>query len=487
MVIFLKNYSIWNEGIKPSETKKLDMNKKVDVLVIGGGITGISCCYHLMNSKLKVALVEANHIGSGITSKTTGKLTFLQDGIYSKIKKASNLSNAKLYYEAEKEAIDVVKEIVEKEKIKCNLEESNSYLFTEDEQKIDTIKEEKEILESFGEKIKNVQKLPDGNICSYGIEAVGNYSFHPLKYLEELKKKLLQNNVEIYENSRVYSINDFENYYLCKVGDFFIQAKKVVLALHYPYFLTPFLMPFKVHLEKSYVGAFLEKDKIKFNSISLDKPVKSVRFYKNGRDRYKIFLYGSRNIAMEVNDKKHFEQLEKFPYDYKYMWSNIDVMTGDYIPYIGEIKDNLFLATGYNTWGMTNGSIAGVVIKDLILGHDNKYRDLFDPLRGVKVVTLPLVFYSNGKSYLESKINLDKSWYEKVRIEEVGGKKIGVYVDSDSKEHKVYMKCPHMGCNVVFNEKEETWDCPCHGSRFDVDGKVIDGPANYNITYKEGK
>ena len=188
---------------------------------------------------------------------------------------------------------------------------------------------------------------------------------------------------------------------------------------------------------------------------------------------------------MDVCDKKHFSKLDDISKKFKYMWSNIDIITGDNVPYVGEIKNNLFIATGYNTWGMTNSSIASVVIRDLILGHDNKYKDLFDPKRGVKISSLPLVFGSNFKSYAESKIDVSKSWYDKVRIEERDGKKVGVYTDDNNNEHVVCIKCPHMGCNLFFNEVDKTWDCPCHGSRFDIDGKVIDGPSNYNISFED--
>ena len=483
MVIFLKNYSIWNDEVNFIKRDKLDKNINVDILVIGGGITGISCCFQLIGTNKKIALVDANSIGSGITSRTTGKLTFLQEGIYSKIKKYSNANNAKLYYEAQKDSIKIVKDIVTKEKINCNFEKSDSYLFCEDESKINNIKNEKKILENFGCEVKEVDSLPDKNKCGYGIKVDGTYCFHPLKYLVELEKVLLNRGVKIYENTRIYSINEFGNYYICKSDKYSIHTKEVVLALHYPYFTVPFFMPFKVHLEKSYVSAFLEKNNLNFNAINLDKPVKSVRFYKSDENKYKIFLYGSRNLAMDVNDKKHFDKFKEFNYDYKYLWSNIDIITGDFIPYIGEIMKGVYIATGYNTWGMTNSSIAAVVIRDLILKKENKYINLFNPKRGINILSLPLVFGSNAKSYIESTINSNKKFYESVRIEEINGKKIGIY-NYGNKEYKVYIKCPHMGCNLVFNEVEKTWDCPCHGSRFNIYGKVINGPSNFAITYK---
>lgn len=482
----MKFNSIWLDGVKDLNLSSLDNNLEVDVLIIGGGITGVSIGYHLLNSNLKVALVEANKIGHGVTSKSTAKVTFLQEDIYSKIKKATNYDKAKLYYESQKEAISIVNKIVETEKIKCNLERSNSYIFTQDENNLNKIIEEKDLLESFGEQVEEKTELPNGIECKKALEVTDTYTFHPLKYVNALSKILLKNNIDIYENTRIYSITDFNNYYICKANDYFIKAKKVVLALHYPYFITPFFFPLKVYLEKSYIGASKENKNSDFNAISVDKPVKSMRFYKNNKNNYRIFLYGSRNLCMKVNDEVHFSKLKAFPFEYEYLWSNIDIITSDSLPYIGKIKRDLFLATGYNTLGMTNSAIAGKVISDLILDKENPYTLLFNPKRGVKLSKFPLILGSNMKSFVAEKLKPYKEWYgDRVRIEERNGKKVGIYLDENNNEHIVYLKCPHLGCNVIFNKEENTWDCPCHGSRFDIDGNVLEGPSNYSICYEE--
>lgn len=482
----MRNTSLWIDGLKNTTCPTLDKNIEVDVLIIGGGITGISCGYHLIGSELKIAIVEANMVGRGVTSKTTGKLTYLQEDIYSKINKVNGLEKCKLYYESQRESIAMVRDIVNKNKINCNLEESNSYVFTTDKDKVSSLEEEAKLLKSFGASINNFKKLPNKMSCQYAIMAEGNCVFHPLKYLDKLKRILLKNKIDVYENTRILSIDLFNDYYLCKCRDCFIKAKKVVLALHYPYFIKPFFMPFKVHLEKSYIGVSKGKENYKFNAISKDDPVTSIRYHENGRNIYQIFLYGSRNIAVKTCDKDNFAKLSEFPFEYEYMWSNVDIMTSDYLPYIGQIKDNLYLATGYNTWGMTNGSLAGKVISDLILTGKSKYQELFDPLRGVNIAQLPLILGSNIKSFVGEMLNHQKDWYDdNIQFKKVNGKEIASYVDDDGKVHTVYTKCPHIGCGLIFNEVELTWDCPCHGSRFNVDGKCIEGPSNCDISYKE--
>ena len=164
-------------------------------------------------------------------------------------------------------------------------------------------------------------------------------------------------------------------------------------------------------------------------------------------------------------------------------------MTYDLLPFIGFIDDNLLIGTGYNTWGMTNGFLAGWIISDLMLGNKNKYSSLFNPLRGInlgKVVNFPTILGSSAFSFAKSKLCKNKSWYSSnVKFEKRNGKDVAIYVDENKKEHIVYNKCPHLKCSLIFNEVEKTWDCPCHGSRFDLDGKCIEGPSNYDISYRK--
>jgi len=166
-------------------------------------------------------------------------------------------------------------------------------------------------------------------------------------------------------------------------------------------------------------------------------------------------------------------------------------MTPDSLPYIGRVNsndDNLLMATGFNKWGMTNGTISGKVISDIIMKKENPYIELFNPHRKLtkdKVINLIVYNFINSKTYILTKMKKEyKFYHNNVRIEEIEGKKIGIYTDKKNIEHKVSITCPHMKCNLVFNNVDKTWDCPCHGSRFDMDGNVLFGPSVYNISYK---
>ena len=208
-------------------------------------------------------------------------------------------------------------------------------------------------------------------------------------------------------------------------------------------------------------------------------------FVKDDDINYKIILYGSRNLAFKCNEKNNFNELKNYISNYNYLWSNIDVMTGDYLPYIGEIKNNMFIATGYNTWGMTNSVLAGKVIRNLIINKEDKYSKIFNPKRNGGSCLFKAIF-SSGKSYFEEIFYSNKLWYSKnVSFEKIDNDDVGIYIDDNGIKHIVYNRCPHMKCGLIFNEEEKTWDCPCHGSRFDVDGHVIEGPSNYDICYKE--
>lgn len=479
------NKSIWTEGFPKNDCKKLSDNIVVDVLIIGGGITGISTAYHLSDSNLKVCLVEKNNIGFGVTSKTTGKLTYLQENLLSKITKYHNSDKAKLYINSQKYAINLVKDIVDKEKIDCNLEKVDSYIFSN--KNVDKLNSELNLYKKLNIDAKKSNSLPSKqkNINSFYVD--DTYVFHPLKYIYKLKDICLKKGISIYEHTNILSINKENDYYVSKTSNYNIKSKYVVLALHYPYFIKPFWMPLKSYIEKSYIEAFKVDKTYGFSAITLSKPTISTRYHNDNDKKYQIFLTNSHNACVKNDEIKNFKELlnlgNKQP---DYLWSNKDIITIDSLPYIGSInKDHTFLiGTGYNTWGMTNGSLAGKILSDIILNKYNEYIELFNPKRGLnkgKLINFPLIIGSNAYSFIKSKLSNNNN----VRYEFRNGKRVAIYTDENNTEHIVYTLCPHFKCNVSFNEMEKTWDCPCHGSRFDIDGNVIEGPSNYNICYKD--
>ena len=163
-------------------------------------------------------------------------------------------------------------------------------------------------------------------------------------------------------------------------------------------------------------------------------------------------------------------------------------MTIDFLPYIGKVNNNLYIGTGYNTWGMTNGVLAGKILSDIILGRDNKCIELFKPkrFRFLAIFSEILILGSSAYSFIKTRLSRNKRWYSSgVCFKKLGGREVGIYTDLEGEKHMVYNLCPHLKRRLIFNEVEKTWDCPCHGSRFDINGKCIEGPSNYDISYKK--
>jgi len=477
----MKNYSLWQE-INTKKLKSLDKSLTCDVLIIGGGITGLSILYNLENTNLNTILVERNTCGYGVTSKSTAKITYLQDDIYVKIAKYNKAISAK-YLKSQIDATKMLASIIKKENIDCNLERSSSYVFTNEQKKVKNIEKLYNFLKTNGIKVETSKKDELNEESLISIKVGDTYVFHPLKYINHLKMKFKN---QIYENSKVESIQKEDDFYNVKIGMHTIKTQKIIFATHYPYFLLPFVLPLKSHIEVSYMGA-KEINKYKpINAINIDKSTISFRYHRTPDKNYFIKIDTSYKTNKHKNTKKVFKELNN-NLKYDYIWSNNDIITSDYIPYIGSIsKDSsLLIATGYNTWGMTNGTLAGSIIKDILMGVENPYIEVFDPKRRInanKIINFPLNMSSNIINYLKSTKNNQNN--KNVIYTKIDNEKVAIYTDKNGTKHIVKNRCPHMKCGLILNEIEGTWDCMCHGSRYTLDGKCIEGPSNEDITYK---
>lgn len=466
----MKNISIWKDTVREKKYPKLSSDKNIDVLIIGGGITGASTFYYLKNSGLKVMLVDQNKIGFSTTGSSTGKLNYLQNNLIDKIRSSIGDDGAYKYIESQRYIIDEIVNIIKDNNIECDLEKIDNYLYTEKDSEISKLKDLEDFLLKCDIKVKKGVK--DFVKSKYMYYVSDTYIFHPIKFVYGL----LSDKRGIYENTSIKKIVKDSDWYVCYTDKYKIKAKKVVLASHYPYFNIPFLFPIKGSLEKSYLSA----SKNKYGPVSLisyNTPFVSMRSYKD----YLIYLSNSHSINTKVCDKKHFAELKKKINDLglkeEYLWSNIDIMTNDGLPYIGEIKNNLYIGTGYNTWGLSNGVLAGKIISDSIMGIKNKYSDLFDPKR-INLNKLLGIFDDAYKS-IEGYISGHFGKNENIIYKKDNGNAV---MEFDGKQY--FYRCPHLGCKLIYNEVENTFDCPCHGSRFDIYGKCIMSPSNYDIDKK---
>lgn len=480
--------SIWTLNEKKRPINKLNADLDVDTLIIGGGITGLTCAYFLKDLE-NVCLVDADIIGHGVTMNSTAKINYFQQCIYTNIAD-NDYDKAVIYLKSQKEAISLIKNIIEKENISCDFENVPSYVFASSKDEVVFLENEVKFLRD--NHCEVIKKEPPINCnCYEGYCVDDTYIFNPIKYLNGLYN-ILKNKISIYENSRIFEVEKTNDKYICIGDGFKITCKRLVLGCHYPFFLLPLLIPMRSSIEKSYMVVSRVNNDRKFTCINTNNPVYSCRFYNDGKNIYQISLSRSRNLAFSKDDEYQFSRVcEIFNIkdeDIILKYSNTDIMTFDHMPYIGEIDNNMYIGLGYNTWGMTNGVLAGKIISDLILKGKNEYAEIFNPKRinFSSMLKFPLYVFNNMKSYVGSKINKNKNWYSNnVRFKNIDGDNVGVYIDEEGNEHIVYNKCPHLGCSLVFNEVEKTWDCPCHSSRFDIDGKRIKGPSVLDITYNK--
>lgn len=487
--------SIWRDNINNnnSDVKINDFN--VDVLIIGGGLAGISTAFYLKDSKLNACLIESNKIASGTTSLTTGKITYLQDTIYSDLESMHNFDISKKYLESQLYAGKLIKDNIEKYNIDCDYIENDSYIFSDNYEDKTKIDKEYEFLKKVNIDAKLVDKLPITFPCTYALKVKNTAVFNPVKYINKLAS-IIKDKIKIYENVRALNITKENDCYIVKTTKNIIRAKYVVVCTHYPFFVVPGLIPFKTHVEKSHVIASKIKKMEMFNAISIGKSIYSIRYHKDN-DSYIVFAGESYKMSNHINyDERQKELEEKFKDNFKsnidYEWSIHDLTSNDLLPMIGKINEdnpNLLIATAFNKWGMTNGVLSGKILSDIILGNNNEYIDLFNPKRAI-TIKRSINFLTDGfnisKIYLGTKLNKNKSFYNSnVKFENIDGKSYGIYIDNNGKKHIIRNLCPHMKCSLIFNYMDKTWDCPCHGSRFDIDGNVIKGPSVYDIKTKD--
>lgn len=483
----VKQKSIWTNEINEKECLKLKENIVCEILIIGGGIAGISTALNLKDNE-GVVLIDKGKIGYGVTSHTTGKLTYLQGTMYTDIQKTYGFNMAKKYLESQKEAIKIAIENINRYNIDCDLEKNDSYLFTTWEDK--RLDFEREFLSKTNTSFED-GKLPIDIPCKDAFKVNDTYVFHPLKYVMGIKE-IIKDKIKIYENEVVTCMDYKDNHYIVKTkGGHTIITNKVIITTHYPFFILPGLMPIKLGLNQSYALSAKHKNE-GFNAINIDKETHSIRFYKDN-----IIVGGfSHDLSDNIDYKKEEDKLIKYYNTYfagapENVWLTHDLKSHDYLPIIGRLNKNypnLLVATAFNKWGMTNGILAGKILADIINNKDNKYETLFKTDRALSLEKVKNFVTSNfkiGKVYIGTKINKNKSFYNKTYVTNIDGHSCGVYIDENGEKHIVRNICPHFKSSLIFNKADKTWDCPCHGSRFDIDGNLIEGPSVFDIKLNE--
>lgn len=491
--------SFWIDSVKTQDYPSLQEDITVDVAVIGGGITGITAAFMLQREGLKVALLESDKVIAGTTGHTTAKVTIQHGLLYNKLKNHFGEEKARLYAESNSAGLQFVKDIVREKNIDCDLVAQNSYVYTQSQDYVKKIQDEAKTAQELGIKSTYLEKVPLPFDIKCAVCFEDQAMFHPRKYLAALCNFLNEKEQCIYENTRALDIEpgpvEGKNLVVILKDELKVHCDYAVIASHFPFFDGYGMYFTRMYAEKSYAMGIKTKNAFSEGMyISAETPTRSLRYTPLNGEKLLILSGEHHTTGQDTNTMVHYENLRDFAEQtyginqIMYRWSTQDLVTIDDVPYIGHIttgKPNVFVATGYKKWGMTTGTMAGILIRDLILKKESPWEELYTPSRFKVDPSLKNIVKENvmvAKEFLKGKLKAASNTMEDLtpdtaKVVDIDGNKVGAYKDSDGNLHIVDTTCTHMGCEVQWNSAERSWDCPCHGSRFDINGHVIEGPA----------
>ncbi len=428
--------SIWTDSAKMPKFKSFKGNRKTDVLIIGGGLAGILCAYMLQKHNVDYILVEANEILSGVTQNTTAKITSQHGFVYQKLVSEFGVYKAHLYLKANQNAISKYRELVKN--IDCDFEEKDNFVYSVDS--LYKIEKELNALEKLGFSAEYCEN-PNIPIATMGAVKFKNQAqFNPVKFIAEITKGL-----NIYENTTVLEYNGKD--FITDFGK--ITTEKTIVATHFPFINKHGSYFLKMYQHRSYVLALKNAQDVKGMYVDEADCGLSFRNYNGllllGGGGHRTGKQGGNWQELSAFAKKHYPASAEV-----IRWATQDCMTLDGAAYIGQYSKstpNLFVATGFNKWGVTSSMVAADILCDLVMEKDNPYSELFSPSRTILRPQLLL----NAVETITNLLTPTKP------------------------------RCPHLGCALKWNPYEHSWDCSCHGSRFTKDGKLLNGPATDDL------
>lgn len=424
--------SIWLQTVQLPTFHSLRSDLKTDVLIIGGGMAGLLCAYKLTRAGVDCALVEAGRIGRGITQNTTAKITAQHGLIYHKLVREFGADRARLYLEANQRALEEYRALCWS--LDCDFEEKDAFVYSMDSR--EKLDRELAALDRLGFKAALEADIPLPFPTAGAIKFKGQAQFHPLKFIAAIAPGL-----RIFEHTKVLELAPGR---AVTTGGT-VSADRIIAATHFPllnkhggYFL-------KLYQHRSYVLALENAPDVRGMYLDEDEKGLSFRNYGNllllGGGSHRTGKKGGGWQELEAFARRHYPDAR-----IKARWATQDCMTLDGVPYIGPYAKHtrgLYVAAGFNKWGMTSSMAAAAVLTDLILDRKNPYEELFSPSRTVLRPQLAANALASALGLLTP----------------------------------TAPRCPHMGCALKYNAAEHSWDCPCHGSRFGEDGALIDNPA----------
>jgi glycine/D-amino acid oxidase-like deaminating enzyme/nitrite reductase/ring-hydroxylating ferredoxin subunit len=492
--------SLWLATTPATNYPALAGDVSVDVAVLGGGIAGITTALLLKQAGATVAVIEAGRVVKSVTGNTTAKLTSQHGLIYDHLISQFGTDGAQAYANAQQAAIEKCASLIQENNISCDFRRTSAYVYTEDEDETERITAEVEAATRLGLPASYVETTPLPFEIKGAVEFRDQARFHPRKYLLALVEKIPGGGSHVFEETRALDVDEEDETCSVKTDKGIVRAGRVVIATHFPY--PDRAMYFsRMHPKRSYViGCRLSGKAPEGMFITSEAPFHSFRSNPM-EDGGEIWMVGGENhkTGQGGDTSERYRNLELWARErfdvsrIEYRWSTQDNVTVDRVPYIGKASpgsERLFVATGFGGWGMTNSTVSAMLLSDLILGRKNDWSSLFDPNRFKPLTSAKDFVVENvdvAKHFVGDRLSVPDE--ESVpdlaegegHVIELDGEKVAVCKLEDGATHSVSAKCTHMGCIVSWNSAEKSWDCPCHGSRFNYDGRVIQGPANKDL------
>ena len=473
--------SIWSQTCRLRQREALPGDMKTDIAVIGAGMAGILVASALQEAGRRVVVLEAERIAGGQTRNTTAKLTCQHGLLYEKLIRTLGEEKARQYAQANAAALMEYRRIIADRNIDCDLEQRDAWVYGSNAAQL---WKEAEAAAALGLPATFVEETKLPFPTAGAVRFANQAQFHPLKFLQAISEPLT-----IYENTSVQSVEG--NQIITTRGR--VQAEQIVFACHYPFVNFPGMYFARMHQERSYVIALENAAPMDGMWIGAEQGAYSFRNYGpllllgGGGHRCGENSAGGRYDLLRQQAARWFPGSREVAH-----WSAQDCVTADSVPYIGPYaasRPNWYVATGFQKWGMTSSMVAAMLLRDRLCGKENPWAEVFDPGR-FDEKTLTGLAQESGQAVKGLAKQLFQIPAEAAKELPPGhggivfwkGKKLGVYKDESGALWPVDIRCPHLGCQLEWNPDERSWDCPCHGSRFDYRGKLISGPAQENIT-----